>query len=249
MTHIVPPLPPNPMEELEKNMRSTAPGTRGKELYELERKQRERDKKEKNKQSHSKRRRETLNRAPKKIGKYLLYVLIIAGIVFGFRALTRLGQNLPPTSQLGHVEISPRSHIMEAPMGEKIQKHMLEHADGEGRPGVIIQYNCKDFECSSDLVAQLTVLVERYPDNVYLAPNRYDGKIILTKEGQREILDEFDEQAIQAFIGGDEGSASGSDTLLVPVPGFEDVPEMTVAPADGVSDGESDPDGNNSDLR
>lgn len=231
------------MEELEKNMRSVAPGPSGKGLYELQRKQKERGKKEKHKQEDSKRRREKLNRAPKKLGRYLLFVLIVVGIVFGVRALTRLGQNLPPMSQLGHVEINPPSHIMEAPMGEKIQRHMLEHADGEGLPGVIIQYNCKDFDCAPDLVAQLTALVERYPDNVYLAPNRYDGKIILTKEGQREILDEFDEQAIRAFIGDGEVSESGSDTpaLGVPAPGFEDVPEMTVAPSGGVSDDESPP--------
>ena len=35
-----------------------------------------------------------------------------------------------------------------------IQKHMLEHADGKegGRGGVIINYNCEDFNCEDGLI-------------------------------------------------------------------------------------------------
>ncbi|MEK7110235.1 MAG: hypothetical protein AAB867_00055, partial [Patescibacteria group bacterium] len=83
---------------------------------------------------------------------------------------------------------------------DNIQRHMLEHADGKGRPGVIIQYNCKKYACESNLVEKLTALVRQYPDNVYLGPNSYDGKIILTKLGAKKILDNFDEQAIRDFV-------------------------------------------------
>ena len=77
---------------------------------------------------------------------------------------------------------------------------MLEHADGGSKPGVMIQYNCDDYDCSSDLIEKLTELVQQYPDNVYLAPNNYDGKIVLIMLGKREILNTFDEQAIRIFI-------------------------------------------------
>jgi hypothetical protein len=33
----------------------------------------------------------------------------------------------------------------------KAQKHMLEHADGSGRPGVIINYNCAKFRCQDGM--------------------------------------------------------------------------------------------------
>lgn len=81
------------------------------------------------------------------------------------------------------------------------QRHMLEHADGSGSSGIIVQYNCDDYACEDGLVEQLTNLMSEYPDNVYLAPNRYDGKIILTKLGRRKIFDEFNEQEIRSFFG------------------------------------------------
>ncbi len=110
--------------------------------------------------------------------------------------------NLPPTDMQGHIEESPKAHIVDAPMPDAIQRHMLEHADGKGKPSIIIQYNCKKFSCEPDLVVKLTDLVKQYPDNVYLAPNDYDGKIILTKMGKLQILDGFDEESIKKFISG-----------------------------------------------
>lgn len=107
---------------------------------------------------------------------------------------------LPPTDMQGHIELSPPSHILDTPMQESIQKHMLEHADGKGAPGVIVQYNCEQFECEDDLVAKLTTLVQEYQENVYLAPGKYNGKIILTKLGEMDILDNFDEDRIKDFI-------------------------------------------------
>ena len=79
---------------------------------------------------------------------------------------------------------------------------MLEHADGDGKNGlgVIIQYNCEKYRCEKDLIEKLKTLVKKYPKNVYLTPGNYDGKIILTRLGKREILDKFDEQKITSFI-------------------------------------------------
>ncbi len=108
--------------------------------------------------------------------------------------------NLPPTDMQGHIEENPKAHISDAPIPDAIQRHMLEHADGKGKPGVLIQYNCNKYQCDSNLIPQLTALVEKYPDNVYLAPNDYDGEIILTKLGKIKILDTFNEQAIKNFI-------------------------------------------------
>ena len=130
----------------------------------------------------------------------IVTLLVFVGI--GWLAATQNTntERLPPTSVAGHVEQSPASHILSEPMSEAIQKHMLEHADGEGNPGVIVQYNCTDFTCEDNLVEKLTAIVEDYPEYVYLAPNQYDGKIILTRFREREVMEEFDESAIRNFI-------------------------------------------------
>lgn len=168
----------------------------GKELYELKRKKKE----ESRKKEH---RKETLTEVPRKIGRYLLYSLIGVGIVGGlgwFIATRPTPLRLSPATMQGHIEESPKAHIVDAPIPNAIQRHMLEHADGKGKPGIIIQYNCQKYACEPDLIQKLTDLVKQYPDNVYLGPNDYDGKIILTKEGKLEALDQFDEQKIKDFI-------------------------------------------------
>ena len=157
-------------------------------------------KKERGQVKNKEQAKEKINAAPKKIGKIIFYALITIVVIGGLGLLASFIPNLPPTSQANHSENSPAAHIITTRMPEVIQKHMLEHADGSGPSGIIIQYNCDDYDCESDLVQKLTALVEEYPDNVYLAPNNYDGKIILTKLGRRAILDQFDEQAIRNFI-------------------------------------------------
>jgi len=110
---------------------------------------------------------------------------------------------LPPKSSQGHIESSPPSHIIDQPMGATIQMHMLEHADGGGPPGVIINYNCDDFKCESDLIVQLTEIAQQYSEFVYLAP--YPGmteKLVTTKEGKIKIYDSFDKDALVSFIEG-----------------------------------------------
>lgn len=186
--------PPNPMEELEKNKKLAEQESKGKDLYEERKKQKEQNKKKE-------RRGKKLSEAPKKLGRYIFYILIAALIVGLLAWIITSRPKLPPTSMQGHIEQSPPSHIVNTPIPDNIQRHMLEHADGEGDPGIIIQYNCSDFDCAPDLVNKLTELVNDYPDNVYLGPNNYDGKIILTKLDKRKVLEEFNEETIIKFIG------------------------------------------------
>jgi hypothetical protein len=108
---------------------------------------------------------------------------------------------LPPTTMENHVEVNPPAHILTEPMPVEIQKHMLEHADGSGPPGVIIQFNCKKYACPGDLVAKLTAVAKDYPGNVYLAPNPVmDARIALTRLGRILVLEEFDADRIRRFI-------------------------------------------------
>ena len=120
----------------------------------------------------------------------LAVLLIVGGVIWYIKSQP----NLPPIDMEGHVEQNPPSHISDQEMPEPVQKHMLEHANGDGKPGVIIQYNCKKYSCEKDTIEKLKSLVKKYPENVYLAPGDYDGKVILTKYGQREILGKLDEK-------------------------------------------------------
>lgn len=165
----------------------------GKELYELK-------KKEKLGSKENKKTQQKFKQTSIKIGQALLLIAIGVGII-GL-VIWWVGRQpfLPPITDDNHIEVVPAAHVLTQPMPDRVQRHMLEHADGQGRPGVIIQYNCDDYECGSGLVDNLTELVNQYPDNVYLAPNNYDGKIILTRLGKREILNEFNEEKIRAFI-------------------------------------------------
>ena len=130
---------------------------------------------------------------------YIIFILIL--IIWGISFLASNTKKLPPIGMQGHIEESPTSHILTEEMPENIQKHMLEHADGNGDPGVIIQYNCEKFECSGDLIENLTKMVNEFSSFVYLAPSsKYDGKIILTRPSKIKILNQFDEEVIRAFI-------------------------------------------------
>ncbi len=135
-----------------------------------------------------------------KIKTIAIWILVIGGGSYGLWKYFANQPYLPPTTSQGHQEGSPQGHIIETPIGDAIQRHMIEHADGGGRPGILIQYNCDKFECGDELISNLSELVQGYPDNVYLAPNDYDGKIILTRQGKLEILEDFDEGRIKDFI-------------------------------------------------
>ncbi|MFZ1059371.1 MAG: DUF3105 domain-containing protein [Candidatus Rokuibacteriota bacterium] len=110
-------------------------------------------------------------------------------------------KRLPPTGIADHVEQNPPTHILTTPMPLAIQKHMLEHADGGGRPGVVINYNCVKFRCPEGMADRLAGMVRAFPDFVYLAPYpEMDVRIAVTKLGKILTLDEPDLEKIRAFI-------------------------------------------------
>ena len=129
----------------------------------------------------------------------IVFVLLV--IIGGCSYLFFQTSDLPPTDIQGHIEESPSSHVLKEQMPLAVQKHMLEHSDGKGPPGVIINYNCVDFECEPGLVEKLEKFVEIYPAFLYVAPfDDMDAKITLTKFGKIEVLDAYDETRIDRFI-------------------------------------------------
>lgn len=130
-----------------------------------------------------------------------LIALTILFLIVGLYLYIKSRPNLPPIDLSGHIEENPSSHVLDTAMPEVIQKHMLEHADGKGDPGIIIQYNCnKPYRCEPGLGNKLKQLVKKYPKHVYLAPGNYSGMIILTRLNKREILNSYNEAKIIEFI-------------------------------------------------
>ena len=129
---------------------------------------------------HSKPYKEPLlsDKAKRGIRNWSIGIVILA-VIIGIPVFLSLNSKiLPPTTAQGHVESIPESHVMQKPIGVLVQKHLLEHADGEGPAGIIINYNCTDFECEEELIDNLEAFGEKYPENVYVAPYpRMDAKI------------------------------------------------------------------------
>ncbi|MDF1514279.1 MAG: DUF3105 domain-containing protein [Anaerolineae bacterium] len=98
----------------------------------------------------------------------------------------------PPTSG-PHYDGLASWGIHKSPIPNELQVHNLE--DG----GVVVQYNCPD-GCT-DLVSQLTKVVESFDHDVILAPYPdMEFRIALTAWNRLETLDEFDEARIMKFI-------------------------------------------------
>lgn len=153
-----------------------------------------------NNSKHSVKERKQINK--KKIRNWIIFIVIVALVVGGFYFFVLNAKTLPPTSMQGHIEASPPSHVMKVPMRLEIQKHMLEHVDGieGGRGGIIINYDCENYECESGLIENLESFAEGY-DYVYVAPySNMKVKIALTSLGRIETLDEFNEEVIRGFI-------------------------------------------------
>jgi len=139
----------------------------------------------------------------KKIRNWSIFFIILGLIVFGIIWMSSSTKTLPPTDLLGHIEVSPQNHVQKEQMPIAVQKHMLEHADGSGPPGIVINYNCEDYTCEDGLIENLEAFAEKYPANVYVAPFKgMDAKIALTKYGKIETLEEFNEPQITNFIEG-----------------------------------------------
>ena len=138
----------------------------------------------------------------KKTRNWIIFIVIVGVVVFGIYFGFSNVETLPPTSMSGHIEANPSSHILREPMALAVQKHMLEHVDGEQgvRGGVIINYNCEDYECDNSLIDNLEILAKDY-DYVYVAPfKNMDAKIALTKLGKIQVMEEYNEEEIKNFI-------------------------------------------------
>ena len=146
------------------------------------------------------RRRTRIRRFRKSLRWGLLGLIAATGLGWlGYSVAT--ARRLPPTSMTDHVEASPAGHILTEPMPLAIQKHMLEHADGGGPPGVIINYNCTKFRCPDGMVDRLAAIARAYPAFVYLAPYpEMDVKIAVTRLGKILVADDVDEGRIRGFI-------------------------------------------------
>ena len=139
---------------------------------------------------------------PKKIRNWGIFIAISALVIFGIYFTFSNAEILPPTDMQGHVEANPPSHILKEPMSIPVQKHMLEHVDGQQgvRGGVIINYNCKDYNCEEGLIENLEQFGYEF-NYVYVAPfKNMDAKIALTKFNRIEILEDYDEEKIRNFI-------------------------------------------------
>lgn len=146
-------------------------------------------------------RRARARRAAKRWGVYGgLSLLLVGGGAFAVsRAVT--AKVYPPTGMQDHIESYPPCRICSVPIPETIQRHILEHREPGSptdRPGILVQYNCSD---CPEVVAKLTLIVERYPVAVYLAPYPpMSPRIALTTLGQVEAMEQVDEARIVAFI-------------------------------------------------
>jgi len=137
----------------------------------------------------------------KKVKIGVISLIIIIGVISLIAFFVLNVRTLPPTTMQGHAEINPPSHIMKEPMKLVVYKHMLEHADGKGRGGIIINYNCEDFICEDGLIGKLEEFVVKYPEHVYVAPfQNMDARIVLTKLNQQKILEQYDETIIDDFV-------------------------------------------------
>ncbi|GEM_PF-2144534 len=127
-------------------------------------------------------------------GAVVLLIVIVSFFIY-----LRLSQpKLPPVDIAGHIEVYPESRLSDKKIPVAVQKHILEHSQA-GIPGVVLQYNCLDYQCRKGFKDVLKRLVERYP-HLYTAPSDYDAKIVITVFGRQKILDSFDENKITAFI-------------------------------------------------
>ncbi len=137
----------------------------------------------------------------KKRLQYSVIGIILIGVIVGIVYVIASQPILPSKTAQGHIEDVPDSHILDEPMDLRVHKHMLEHADGSGPPGIIINYNCIDFACDNGMIEELEGIVSDYPENVYLAP--YTGMsemLVITKSDKQEVLDGFDREKIIDFI-------------------------------------------------
>ena len=135
-------------------------------------------------------------------GGFAVVAVAVVGIVLFVTTRTNFGKELPPTSfPPAHLESLPPQQINPLPIPRLEQEHVMERAAGHERGSMLVQYNCVEYECETDLVERLTEIVLNFPPWVYLAPYpTMDAKIALAAPGRLLTLDALDEDKIRKFI-------------------------------------------------
>lgn len=136
------------------------------------------------------------------VGIGIASLAVIAALGVGFVALVSGQKELPPTGfSPSHLEQYPPQQINLQPIPRLIQEHIMERGGSHPDGGMLIQYNCLDYECDPTLPDDLAAIVSEFPSQVYLAPYPgMDAKIALAAPGTLEILEQFDEGLIREFI-------------------------------------------------
>ena len=129
-------------------------------------------------------------------------VLVIGGLALFMTTSSTFGKELPPTGFTpAHLESLPSQQINSRPIRRREQEHVMERQAGHERGSMLVQYNCRKYQCEDDLVDRLTEIVRTYPPQVYLAPYpTMDAKIALAAPGKLLILDDLNEDKIRKFI-------------------------------------------------
>ncbi len=130
-------------------------------------------------------------------------MLAVAVAVIGvFVVLGLLQKELPPTNfGPNHSESLPPQQINRSPIPRPIQEHVMERNRTHPPGQMLVQYNCREYDCAPDLVEMLVKIVSNYPPSVYLAPYpSMDAKIALAAPGKLLTLDTLDEVKIINFI-------------------------------------------------
>ena len=135
-------------------------------------------------------------------GGLAVLVLAIGGFALFMVTSSTFGKILPPTGYTpAHRETLPGQQINRQPIHRLVQEHVMERDPGHARGSMLVQYNCRSYECGEDLVDKLTAVVSSYPPQVYLAPYpTMDAKIALAAPGKLLLLNAFDEDKIRGFI-------------------------------------------------
>ncbi|MFQ5874521.1 MAG: DUF3105 domain-containing protein [Dehalococcoidia bacterium] len=164
-----------------------------------------RDRYERRRQRRELRKQEAKKARRGKRGRTLLTVaggLAVVALVIGGLVLYGTRQKVLPPTDFGptHSESLPAQQVNTQPIPRPIQEHVMEHVGNMG-PGILVQYNCQDYQCEPDLVPKLTEVVRSYPPRVFLAPYPgMDAKIALAAPGELEVLETFDEGRVRQFI-------------------------------------------------
>ena len=135
-------------------------------------------------------------------GGLAVFVLAIGGLALFMTTRSTFGKELPAIGYTpAHLEALPRQQINRQPIPRLIQEHVMERNPGHERGSMLVQYNCRSYQCQEDLVDRLTKIVSSYPPQVYLAPYpTMDAKIALAAPGKLLLLDDFEEDKIREFI-------------------------------------------------